>query len=242
MTSYTKRYKSPPIKEAIFTVAFKEPLSDEIIDSFKDKPFIKSKFVFETQRPGVVIKISDNSDTKVSHRESGYLLKGENTLLRVNPTQISYHILSKYDSWETAIEEMNNIWNEFKTASPSPTINQIAVRYINQILLPTGSNVIEYFKLLPSVPQGFGTKINNFFLQINTTDIENKLNGVITETFLPPNQTEGVSFLLDINVSKNIQCLPDSQEIWETFDKIRTFKNKLFVSCITEKTELLFNV
>lgn len=252
MSSSVKILNNPPIKEAIFAISFKERISNEELGKFAQDSKIKE--LFPVFNEGRVFEISNRSDSddpgsnkiSASEKQEGFILRdkeNKDRLLQVNPTIISYHNFNSYAGWDVMIDELKVIWGIFKD-SVGLKVSQISVRYINHIALPfpLSGGLSNYTKLLPQVPKGINSSLNNFFVQINTSNEEKDLIGIITETILPEHlKRNEIVLLIDVSVVCQKEYNTSNQEIWDSFVKIRKYKDDLFFSCITEETEKLFN-
>lgn len=244
MAAAIKQLKNPPITEAIFAISFKEALSQEKLLLFSETDYVKSNY--PTNNPSLVVEFSqkEKQDPKISHKSEGYLLKGKkgfDRAIQVMPTMLSYHNFNKYAGWDELYKELKEVWAIFFTTVARTRISQLSVRYLNQIPidLPMESGFAEYIQLLPQVPGGIRSDINNFFIQINVPNEDNDLEGIVTETIIDQSK-EKIKVLIDLSVVKKGDFECDSREIWDSFTKIRDFKDTLFFNCITEKTEQKF--
>lgn len=243
-----RQFKNPPIKEAIFTISFTEPLSPELLNAFKSSEYVTKSFP-HSQKTFIVetkVKVEGPQSISTSHKEDGFILKNDETsnkLITVRPTHLSYHNFNQYAGWDVMVTELKDVWEALcKTTGPK-TLSQVSVRYLNHIYipLPLENGFGEYILLMPSLPPGLTKKLDNFFLQIVIPDEENYLQGIITETIIENKATkQAINFLIDLTVSKKLNQTCDNLAIWELFKHIRRYKNKLFLSCITEKTQQLF--
>lgn len=243
-----KLLNNPPIQEAIFVITFKEPIPASSLESFKETEFVQKKFPIAHK--GVVIDIeigafpvSDKAAVQ-KHKNEGYLLKSPeipNRLIQVQTTHLSYHNLTKYDGWESMISELKELWQVFCGSVGKNMLSQLGVRYINNIKLPLpfvpGHGLQDYTKFLPGIPKTVTTSIDNFFIQIKFG--EKGLRAEITETVLGV-KDDKLSLILDLNVFKKGDFLCNESDMWDSFNELREYKNKVFFNCITEKTENLF--
>lgn len=242
------QFKSPPIKEAIFGITFKEAVEGYRLTQFLNTDIVKERF--PNIIPGMMLEVSADEKTagiKTAHKPAGYQLRSANEnsrLLDIKPTQLTYHNLTKYDGWDVMIEELKGLWSAFCLSVGKTQLSQLSVRYINHIMLPLpmSNGFGEYIKLLPQVPEGISPTLNNFFLQINIP-VADDAHATATETILGP-QPGGnkLDFLLDLIVVKNGNFDCNETEMWDAFIELRAHKNNLFSSCITEKTKELFSV
>jgi uncharacterized protein (TIGR04255 family) len=243
-----RKLQNPPIREAIFSITFKDAIAQENLNLFLQSDFSKTFIINSTPSFSVNITPSKNQPNVVTtNKIEGFVLKpkdGKNRLIHIRPTFISYHNLEKYDGWDIMINELKELWSEFCKSIGTPHPSEVKVRNINQILLPLPFQLgfKEYIKLLPSVPEGINPIVDNFFIQINTSNKEKKLNAVISEKILKVDKTKAeLSLLLDVTVFKKSSFECDKKEMWDSFTDLREYKDDLFFNCITKKTEDLFN-
>ena len=72
-------------------------------------------------------------------------------------------------------------------------------------------------------------------MQLNIPNDNQTLNGIITQTLRDVSKNK-LQVLLDLNVVKTKNINGSSEEIWQSFDDIRNFKNQLFFNSLTNKT------
>lgn len=241
--------KNPPIKEAIYTITFKEPIPQEKLNSFLESKFVKLNFPVIRHGLKVGISISQGDVSIPGTSTEGYTLRPEinsrrNRLIHVRPTFLSYHNLAKYDGWTTMITELKDLWSEFCLSVGVGILSDVRVRNINNIdiPLPLEKGFKEYLQLLPVVPPGINPSIENFFIQLNTGNQNKTLKATISETIARYDQTRRiVTLLLDIAVYKKDQFVCSENKMWQAFDELRQFKDDIFFSCITDKTLQIFD-
>lgn len=73
-----------------------------------------------------------------------------------------------------------------------------------------------------------------------TIDIEDGWSSRITSSIADPIVPNTQAFLLDIDVFKEEDLPLSGGKLWETIDKVRAKKNRIFEACITQKTRELF--
>lgn len=239
MASY-RQLKTPPIKEAIINVSFKDTIEIGRLAAFCKSPFIIEQY--PRQNILNTIEIPNSPSQQPSPRLEGYVLNcGENCnkSIQIKIGQLSFHNTNIYIGWENFYNEFRTIWQIFcETVGKMDLIN-ISVRYINELYfdLPLQNGFEEYITFLPTIPDGIRRVINNFFIQLNVPNDDNSMNGIMTETFLVP-QPNKLQIILDLIVVKAQNFICNSDEMWGSFSSIRDFKNKLFFSCLTDKALL----
>lgn len=251
ITAWTQ-LKNPPIKEAIFTITFKLSIALDKIDSFINNEYVTSRYPIkqpEYLSHSVKSEATQELTESIERPLSGYTLKCEGTcnrLIKIRQSHISYHNFDKYIGWETMFGELKDIWKEFCLATGGVALSQLSVRYINHINipLPLQNGLGEYLKILPIIPDGINKSLNSFFIQLSIPNEQGDLIGTITETVLPPSRIESQTFtlLIDLTVnshSNEYEC--NRAEMWDTFGRIRDYKNLLFFNSITTETKKLFD-
>ena len=84
------------------------------------------------------------------------------------------------------------------------------------------------------MPKNLPQSLTNFFLRL--TIPKEDIIAIIMQAFEVPGSKK-LSFIFDIDVFK----LVDSHEdIWQIFNRLRDFKNEIFLNTITDKTKELF--
>lgn len=232
---------NPPIKEAIFNISFNETLSGNTLEAIATSKNILSKY--PTKKEGVFIEHRfvehkiDNPEKEII-KKNGYVfdcIENCGRLIKLNRENLSFHIVNRYEDWDTIIEEFFELCQEIASLDSSVKCKEVFVRYINHINVKPGAVLKDHFKLLPTDVEGLPSEINNFFLQVGFPF--NGLKGLITETIKSDSEGgEKLVFIIDLRVSKSFISDLNNSEFSETFDSIRKYKNQLFFSIITEDT------
>jgi len=80
-----------------------------------------------------------------------------------------------WPGWYALREEAQRPWDKYVRATNTVESKRLAVRYINQIVIPEGE--IELFTEPPRIPEGLPQRLNHFFsrIQVNNPDPEGKI-------------------------------------------------------------------
>ena len=243
------QFNNPPVKEAIFGIRFSESATLEAINSIISSKFFLSRFKeraeWKAQSEHNKAVRSNQDQSYSSATASGglfYRTEDGKRLLQINTTQITYHNLDKYDGWDVMLQELKELWGEFCLVVKDIRIQQINVRYINQLILPYPfeQGLQEYVTVLPSMPTALTSSLNNFFIQLEIPGKAPEYQATITETILGYEQNK-MNLILDLGVFRNGLLAYNTDDLWLHFGEIRTWKNELFNLCITEKTKKLFD-
>jgi len=228
-----------PITEALIDIQVKLPstfdinkldLSQKISSEYPTKHELRR---FESK-----IEIKEGRPlTDISEIKGGYRYTSSDNLY-VFQARIDGFTLSRlhpYETWERLRAEGYKLWKLYKEIT-DPIIVRIALRYINKIIIPLPiKDFADYFIAPPVVPGKLPQGVISYFNRVVIQEPAIGASAVITYSMEPISKTDVVPVMLDIDVFKNKTEGFDEDEVWDTLDKIRDFKNKIFYNSITEK-------
>lgn len=230
-----KNYKNPPIVEAIFTVYFRELISKDTIEKFKNLEFINLQYPKNFENVSVNVKVSPNTEIEKNVYSDGYLFNSEkNKLLNLKYSHLSFHSLEKYDGWENEIYYLFEALNHLNEIDNSITIKDISCRYLNKIILPEDfkNDLSKYLVVFPSIPRSIDSS-GPFHLSFKTKNGD--INGTIIESLEYINN-ENV-LVVDISVDNSV----DNLNYKTKFEELHQYKNLLFQNLLRLETKNLFN-
>jgi len=161
-------------------------------------------------------------------------------VLQVGPDGITYHIVGRYQSWETHFEEFQGHYRTLLSRYVPNTLLGLDVRFINKIDTPFDSDSKDYLKDVPMIPAVLGETFNAFLYRLSVTPSKGiDANLIIANE---PVTEDGCAYVFDISVSCNDSALIDgSTELASIFSALRLEKNKIFEAFITDKSRNMFN-
>jgi len=251
MQEQKKRYLKAPITEAIIDlkVTFPEKFSAdrfaEIEDRVKDRFPIKEKemiyrgvgaIVFE---PGLPVKVDANQ------HHNGFLFRSVDNLriFQATLSGFTFNRLAPYESWEEFSTDAKYLWEAYKEIYKPIHVERAAIRYINQIHIPTEglTDLKDYLRTVPEVSEDLPQKaLHSFFtqLQIPQEDLECML--IISETLVPQPDPKLITVTLDLDLFRQQIWESGDEDIWNFLEKLRKRKNKVFEASITQKAKEMF--
>ncbi len=236
------KLKNPPIKEALISIAFTHPIGTKQEDLYQFCDITKVNYPNKENEIENTVKIENNGSVTKSTEYIGYMLTSPDTKkhIKLHFDSISFHRVEPYENWEQLVTEAKYYLSELQNLFPDIKIKQISVRYINVlgIKFKEGDVFEDYLTLLPAIPESITKVIEGYFMQIKIPDLSKNINSVVTEFF--KYNDDLIEITLDINVIKNLESVSISS-IWNLFDDLRVFKNKIFFNSITEKTKNLYD-
>lgn len=232
------KYNNPPIVEAIFSISFRELISKEFINKFRESLFVKNNYPESNEGVSEEISFDDDFNSHKKIKNDGYLLNsGKDKLINLKYSHITYHSINKYEGWEKEISNLKELIDAIILLDDTIYINKISCRYLNIINLPEDSkeDLAKYLVVYPQMTKLINSK-GPFLLSFTTKEAENEIRGTINEKLELENDINRV--IVDISVEKNV----DNSNIMNTFEKLRDYKNFLFENLLRLETKILFNL
>jgi len=238
-----KRYKNPPVVEALCEIYFHESKWDGTLPGlFFEK--IKESYPKKRELQQIRVSVSkEATETRVQpggHRiqflkeDGSRLVQIENNLLVIN--QLKPY--PSFEDWKPVVHQMLKHYSEI--AQPKG-IKRMGVRYINRITIPAVKFKTEdYFSLYPEVPESLGAIHGKFMMRLEISAKHKVHRLMVTFGTAPPESPETSAEMLDIY---DIFALPKPFPM-EDMDKhiIEAHENVelAFESSITSKARELF--
>lgn len=237
------RFPKAPIKEAILDVRAALPLETtlEKLSSYHD--LIRERYPQKRERVHFQAEFSTDKDAVQSKQVDGYLYTSADgkDIVQVRLDGFTVNRLQPYDRWQAFRDEAKKLWNDYVSIASPNFVSRIALRYINCLELPTPfKDFKEYIlttpEIAPSLPQGLKT----FFMRLEIPHDEHEAIAIVTETMEPPTDDKVLPFIFDIDVIREAQFAPNSEEMWQMFERLRNFKNEIFFGSLTDEAKELF--
>jgi uncharacterized protein (TIGR04255 family) len=246
-----KRYLKAPITEAIIDlkVTFPEDFSAdrfaEIEDRVKDRFPTQEKeqiyrgvgaFIFELGSP---VKVDANQ------HHNGFLFRSTDGLriFQATLSGFTFNRLAPYESWGEFSHDAKYLWEAYKEIYKPIQVTRAAIRYVNQIHIPTEGlvDLKDYLRVLPEVSEDLPQKtLHSFFtqLQIPQEDLECML--IISETLVPQPDPKFITVTLDLDLFRQQNWESGDEDIWNFLEKLHNRKNEVFEACITQRAKEMF--
>ena len=236
-------FPKAPIKEAIFEIGYKnigkgrvaeiEAAHDDFKAHYPDKKEIqtfKHEMMFGEEGAEFVAK---------SSQVIGYQFwaTNRNELHTCKTDGFSYNKLEPYIDGTSAIKKTMDGWEKFSSRITGLEVDRLSVRNLNVINIPFTKFDLEDYVMLFSVLPGAlqNNTITNFFFNTSISFPEN--DALCEITMSPQASGKGVSIVLDIHAQKRVFNKVDLQN---ELNSLKTIKDKVFFSIITEKCKELF--
>jgi uncharacterized protein (TIGR04255 family) len=235
-------YKRPPITEAIIELRFARPFSEDVVAAATQ--VLAGEYFYKDTEKGGNLKI----DAVTGQSEYEALWSGER-LSSVDRADIAIFRttafvtsrLAPYLGWEQFRERSERAWAAWRRAAGSVELARIGVRYVNRIDFP-GEGPIkldDFLKIYPITPDG--PPIQAYTMQVIRPIDADQCVATITSASVESPLIGFSSFLLDLDVFREIDLPKRDDVLWELLEKFRHHKNNVFESCLTQRTKAIFD-
>jgi uncharacterized protein (TIGR04255 family) len=241
-----KILKNAPITEALIDIRVKLSANFDVqkIDSLYES--IKEQYPHkETQRISKVeIETKEEKVKPISHKINGYryFSSDKKQVIQARMDGFTFSRLHPYIKWEDLRDEAYRLWLLYKDITSPEMRIRVALRYINNLKIPLPiKDFGDYLTAPPIVPEGLSQLVPSFLTRI--TFFEPALNAyaIITQALEPlPSEVKHAPIILDIDMFRYRQEGIEEKDAWETIEKLRHHKNKIFFKSITNKLKEMY--
>ena len=242
-----QQLRNPPITEAILDIRAKLPADIDLATLLSLHSKIAERYPNKQERRKLEgeIRLAENAqpEARSTVEVDGYLFRSSDNkeIVQYRLDGFTVNRLKPYDTWEKFRDEAKRLWNLYVEAVAPEQITRIALRYINQMLIPGPIiNFDDYLAAGPTVPEKLPQNVSSFVTRVIIQDPQIKASAIITHAFDKIIEPDIVPIILDIDVLKVIQTGLNYEEMWEFFEALRNFKNSIFFESITDKAVKLF--
>lgn len=242
-----ERFANAPISEAILDIAVRFPAPPELgrLEAFHD--LIREHYPIKQGRVqwhGRIELGQERVAQEVRRSAEGFLFRsGDSTrVVQARQDGFTFNWLKRYDSWSALRDQARPHWERYREMFRPEEVIRLGLRYVNRIEIPLPfADFREYVKTAPDIASGLPQGLSALFMRLEIPDGERGLAAVVTETFERPiDKGTRLPFIFDIDIIRSATFEPTSSAIWETFEKMRDYKNDIFFNSITDRAKALF--
>lgn len=234
-TSSVPHYDRAPIVEAIFDVDI-TPLGEENISSLEALGSRISE-TYPRMQPRRSAALPFHSAAVSESEGDGYVFISEDgkQIVQARLDGFSFSRFSPYDRWETFIGEARRTWEAYYATAASLAVRSFSVRYINELLIPFGHPLNQFFNIYPALPDQTKLLSNLLMLvELPTDEMSGRVSILMSFLGASPG---GARIGLDNTFSFHATSVED---IWQNMGVVRKMKNDLFQSQIREELKNTF--
>ncbi|MCU0697854.1 MAG: TIGR04255 family protein [Myxococcaceae bacterium] len=236
-------YPNPPIAEALVELHFAGG-----VEWSTAEPGLLHAFAEQYSGPRRELKTHEVAAsweksglrTTTSQRFSRWLLPDSSGLRLVGLGQgvLSVHVLAPYPGWASFRPLIDDAAIRFQAVCRPTELIKVGVRYIDQILVPEGADLEQYFHALPPQLPSQPRAISSF--QVTTETVEGEVRALLTLVSGPSTGDGRRVIVYDLNLTE--QMPPGaSPTAWpEVVEKLHQRQKAMFEESIKDPTRELF--
>lgn len=142
-----------------------------------------------------------------------------------------------YSNWDNLRDNAKEVWLSYKEHFKPKGISRIALRYINKLDLPFDSKIEDIFKTYPEISHLLPQELAAYRLQLVLPSKDKKSIAIVNQ-ILDPNAAredeQMVGIVFDIDAYQNVNLDINSNEVWDRFETLHSYKNDIFFESLTE--------
>ena len=231
-------YSRAPIVEALLDIQVDLPGDFALDTLLKCQQKVKKDYPDRKAAQDVTgeISVGRKVSATATSESTGYVFisPDKKQLFQAKRTGFTFNRLAPYPGWDAFFAEAAKLWEEYRKVSHPRGYKRIALRYIDRFDFPSPTVQLEtYFRTYPEVSRDLPQLMAGFFFQFNLPIDAIRSVATITQTAVEPLNPGYSSVILDIDLFRT-EALPAGNELLPLFETLRTWKNTIFESCITD--------
>lgn len=220
VTFKERKYRNPPVVEALCEVYFADSTWDDTIPgAYYER--VKLKFPKKKQRQIQEAQIALGRGTASAgvqtlppwmqfvNEEGNRMIQIAENLLVVNQMRPYPH----FEEWEPEVYNALDIYNDL---TQPKTITQVGLRYINRIQIPgTKINMGDYFTIYPQLPNPLGNIHGPFLVRVEVPQGDQGHTVLVTfgTDVTPSTVGDSQVFMLDLYDIIKLEISPSKEEL-----------------------------
>jgi len=244
-----QKYRRPPIVEAVVEVRVSPPLTADLLDKLQVR--LRSDYPLPPQRTFNMHFQVGEETASVREEPLGYRLTSADAseVVSIAPIAISTSKLPPYQGWEPFVDRARKNWEIWRRVAGHRQITRIGVRYVNRIDIPnpteesiTIEEYLQYSLRFPPAAAAAGIgPLGHFAVNVEVPLGKDKCKLILNASSAPSPLVKTVSFILDLDVSLEVDLPQSDDALWAFVGRMREHKNFVFETCITDRARALFS-
>lgn len=236
------KYSAPPVIEAVIQIQYSDPLPDAIRKKLLNK--LKRFYTHSVEQKQVQARLNLASrdaafiDSPLSRLTSA----DQADILVINTNAMTWSRLAPYGNWNQLFDRVER---DAKTAHAVTGLRKavkLGVRYINRIDIPLEDNLVwfeNYLNINLSIPEKWPA-INNYAWRFEYP-IGRGFTAIVQSAVVEPEIPGTGAVILDIDIQTVDTAPTRIDDVLSKFSEMRSLKNEIFESSVSEKARLVFN-
>ncbi len=237
----SKKYKNPPIVEALCEFQFEPSTSWDLVmpgliyDELRD--------IFPGREPDrVLLQAPSSSGPRVQYSEAiSFLSKDSKVSVLIGPNILSVNHLEPYSSWEDFVPLIKRGLNAYTNVVEPEQLQNVELRYINDLRVPKEPSELEhYLNLRPfvdsSLPQNFRSFITG--IQVPYEDQRDSLKIEVQGSSEAESDSVRLTLDLDYILLRTEEI--DFEDVFDWLDVAHSRVEDAFEACVTDEMKRTF--
>ena len=233
-----KRYKNPPVIEAVIEIRFspKATLKSERIADYIDRKIAGFQTIESLRTIESKIDAKKGLQSTTTD-ELGFKLSGhsDSVVLQLRKNGFVFSKLAPYQKWENFRDVAFEYWVDFSRFVMARSYDRVGLRYINAISIGRSRFDLEdYVTAHPVWDPRIGDDLNQCSMSVGFPFPKQRANAKLLM------EPRGDKIILDIDVYRSDQLPRTPAPAKRVFDQLKLIERKIFESSITDKARELF--
>ncbi len=242
LTDDSPTYMHPPIVEATVELRIANRIPDDDVD--KLQRLLAPEYAKVEPVTELLIAFSLDGTQPPPPPPTGkkYKLTSEDGawIVQLGASSVALSNLAPYVGWLDFEKQIRGIYKTWRRIVGKRQVERLGMRYINRVDIP--GNVVkpeEWFTVYSQFPDELGLSANEAQSVIAGT-LNQEIGVKIATALVPPALIDHLSLILDIDVFHTSVTVKGDDEVWAALGALHDQKNRVFESCITDRTRGLF--
>lgn len=231
---------NPPITEALIDIRVKLSSELDVKDIASIFESIKEQYPEKQEQKISEVRIDTKAEGGVAKAFGAkthgyrYISSDKKQIFQARLDGFTLNRLHPYIKWEELRNEAYKLWQLYKNITSPESITRVAVRYINKLNISMPIRDFgDYLTAPPTVSEKLPQGVGSFLSRIVLHEPSISANIIITQA-LEQIVDDVAPIILDIDVFKLQTKGIEEKDAWETLEKLRNLKNKVFFNSITD--------
>jgi uncharacterized protein (TIGR04255 family) len=240
----TRRYKTPPVVEALAEVFFEGGQWDATIPG-RFYELVRNEFPTVKQRNDIAVEVrleegASSAQTKLSEARSQFERADGSRIIQVGRNLVVVNQLRPYPHFEEWKPEVLSAVARYRELAKPTVMTRIGVRYLNRIEIPEPNYPMErYFALFPHIPKALGSTHGDFSMRLEL-EPGNPGHRLLVTFGSGPAELGRASLMLDFYDLAGPVKPGAFDVLGDLLEKAHANIERAFESIITDETRALF--
>ena len=235
-------YKNAPITEAALDIRVRTAVDIDVESLSAGRDQLYPELFRKPVK--MEVRVEANSDTLAASAAAantplGFAFRSEDQkqIYQIRTDGFTHNRLPPYQEWDVFVAEARRLWLIYKSVVNPEVIELIGLNYLNEISIPGGVALDDYFRTYIEVPPELPQTLNVFALGYQLAIPEGGGFLHVGQSYGPPKKPSSVTVNLNIQAFRQVHITGDTMEdaLWTMFEALREAKSMAFEACITDK-------